>query len=765
MEQIDIDINKIDLEAENKEILRRYRKLRRSAQIHIKDKQEAKLVSDAFKVALKAHEGTRRKSGEPYIFHPIAVAQIVVDEIGLGPTAIAAALLHDVVEDTEWTTEDIERKFGKKVALIVEGVTKIQTTPTLSDADWGVSQQAENFRKMVLTLSDDVRVIMVKIADRLHNMRTLSSMRADKQLKIASETIFLYAPLAHRLGLYQIKTELEDLYLKYTLPETYKEIAAKLEKNKTQRNKFIKEFIAPLDEAIKKAGFKARIFGRPKSIYSIWNKIQSQRIPFEEIYDLFAIRIVIDSKTEKDEKADCWRVYSLVTDFYNPNTERLRDWISNPRANGYESLHTTVMSNIDGKARWVEVQIRTERMDEIAEKGYAAHWKYKSLGKNAGPTKQSGLDSWLGYLRDLKEKEDQLSAKEFISAFKANFLKEDIFIFTPKGQLKKMPAGSTVVDFAFDVHSEIGLTCLGAKVNKKLVPLNYELKNGDQVEIITSKQAKPSMDWLKFVVTTKAKEKIKEYIRNEKKVFILQGKEILEKKFKQFKIEMNDSNTNLFREYMDYKHLSDVYYDIGKGFISTKQINKFEKYKQDKERTTEIVRNRPSNPELANEDKKTIDKKKGLLVVGEDNSDMQYSLAQCCNPVPGNPIFGFITLKEGIKVHRTDCPNASYMLANYGYRVISAIWSSQKSSMFLVDLDIEGNDRTGLIRDLTLALSTDLQVNIASLDLGVKGEGIFQGHIKLYVRDQQHLDTLTDRLKQIDGIQNITRHDEKTDLD
>ncbi|TAE74409.1 MAG: bifunctional (p)ppGpp synthetase/guanosine-3',5'-bis(diphosphate) 3'-pyrophosphohydrolase [Bacteroidetes bacterium] len=762
MEAVDIDIQNIDLVAEKKEILNRYRKMRKLAQTHIKDKEEAKLITEAFKVAAKAHEGTRRKSGEPYIFHPIAVAQIVVEEIGLGPTAVAAALLHDVVEDTEWTTEDIERKFGKKVALIVEGVTKIQTSPTLSIADWGVSQQAENFRKMVLTLSDDVRVIMVKIADRLHNMRTLSSMRQDKQLKIASETIYLYAPLAHRLGLYQIKTELEDLYLKYTLPNVYKDIAEKLEKNKIQRNKFIKEFIAPLEENLKKSGFKARIFGRPKSIYSIWNKIQTQGVTFEEIYDLFAIRIILDSKPE-DEKSDCWRVYSMVTDNYHPNPKRLRDWITTPRNNGYESLHATVMSkefDSKGESRWVEVQIRTERMDEIAEKGYAAHWKYKALGKNSGRTKESGLDSWLGYLRDLKDKEDQLSAKEFISAFKANFLKEDIFVFTPAGQLKKMQTGSTVLDFAFDVHTEVGLTCLGSKVNKKLVPLSYELKNGDQVAIITSKQSKPNADWLKFVVTTKAKEKIKEFIRNEKKEFIIKGKEIVEKKMKQFKLEVSDALLNTFREFLEYKNLSDVFFDIAKGYISTKTINKFEKYKQDKDRIIEIGKNKLNNPTTAEE--KKVDKK-GLLIVGENNSGMDYSLAKCCNPVPGNPIFGFITMAEGVKIHRTDCPNATNMLSNYGYRVVSAVWSSQKHTMFLVDLDVEGNDRTGLIRDVTLALSTDLQVNIASLDMGLKGEGIFYGHIKLYVRDQEHLDTLVERLKMIDGVDTITRHDERND--
>lgn len=738
----------IDLEAERKEILRRYRRLRKAANPVLKE-GDALLIKKAFNIAAEAHRETRRKTGEPYIFHPLAVAQIVVEEINLGPTAIAAALLHDVVEDTEWSLEDIEKEFGSKIAMIVDGVTKIQNSKQI---EWtsSVSSQAENFRKMILTLSDDVRVILVKLADRLHNMRTLDSMERGKQLKIASETIYIYAPLAHRLGLYKIKTELEDLYLKYTQREIYREIAEKLNKTKVQRNKFIKDFIAPLEEAILQSGFKARIFGRPKSIYSIWNKIKEQNVPFEGIYDLFAIRIVIDSVANANEKADCWRVYSLVTDFYKPNPDRLRDWISTPRANGYESLHTTVMGP---EGRWVEVQIRTKRMDEIAEIGYAAHWKYKEHGKNnVKKQEESGLDIWLRTIRELREQNEDLSATEFINAFRANFFKEEVFIFTPKGELKKLPNGSTVLDFAFEIHTEVGTHCLGAKVNQKLVPLNYELKNGDQIEIITSKNAKPSADWLRFVITSKAKGKIKEYIRDEKLQFITLGKDILEKKFKQFKFELNDAHKNQLKDFLNYKNLSDMFFDVGKGYINSKQLNKFEKWKIQKTQADAQKQITKSETYV----QKPQDGKMDTLIIG-DESALKYTLAKCCNPIPGNDVFGFVTINEGIKVHRTDCPNAVELMSNYGYRIVKALWRSQKEVLFLVDLKIEGNDRLGLVRDVTQVISNDMKVNIAALDVGLTDEGIFQGRIKLYVRDQEHLDNLIDELAKIEGISAVTR--------
>lgn len=752
----------IDLEAEKKEILRRYRKLRRIVTPYLKE-NDSKSIQKAFKIAVEAHSGTRRKSGEPYIYHPIAVAQIVVEEINLGPTAVIAALLHDVVEDTDWTIEDIEREFGKKIAMIVDGVTKIQAPQKYEDL--GVSQQAENFRRMILTLSDDVRVILVKLADRLHNMRTLGSMDRHKQLKIASETIYIYAPLAHRLGLHKIKSELEDLYLKYMYPETYREIAQKLEKTKRQRDKFIREFIAPIDKAIVEAGFKARVFGRPKSIYSIWNKMQQQGVAFEGIYDLFAIRIIIDSEPAS-EKPDCWRVYSIVTDFYKPNPDRLRDWISTPRANGYESLHTTVMG---AEGKWVEVQIRSKRMDEIAEMGYAAHWKYKEHGKNFVPKnrQESGLDVWLKTIRDLREQGEDLSATEFISAFRANFFREEVFVFTPKGELKKLPVGATVIDFAFDIHSEVGVHCLGAKVNQKLVPLNYELHNGDQVEIITSKQAKPSIDWLKFAFTAKAKTKIKDFIRDEKRKFILEGKEIIEKKFKQFKFELNDANANQLRGFFNYKNMSDMFYDIGKGYLTTKQINKFEKWKHQQDNKAHTAQNAPLADKVNGKNHNGTDKptpitekspKIDTLIIGE-NSDFKYTYAKCCNPIPGNDVFGFITINDGIKIHRTDCPNAVELLSSYGYRVIKAIWQSQKDLLFLVDLKIIGNDRVGLVRDVTQVISSDMKVNIAAIDIGTSDAGIFQGKLKIYVHNQEHLDSMIENLMKIDGVQSVTRND------
>jgi GTP diphosphokinase / guanosine-3',5'-bis(diphosphate) 3'-diphosphatase len=757
----------IDLEAEKQEILKRYRKLRRTLTPYMKD-GDANLIQKAFKIAADAHSGTRRKSGEPYIYHPIAVAQIVVEEINLGPTAVAAALLHDVVEDTDWSIEDIKREFGERIAMIVEGVTKIQSPQKYEDL--GVSQQAENFRKMILTLSDDVRVILVKLADRLHNMRTLGSMDRHKQLKIASETIYIYAPLAHRLGLHKIKTELEDLYLKYQQPETYREIALKLEKTRKQRDKFVKEFIAPLDKTLKENHFKARVFGRPKSIYSIWNKIQQQGVPFEGIYDLFAIRIIIDSDGE-NEKSDCWRVYSMVTDFYNPNPDRLRDWISTPRANGYESLHTTVMGQ---EGRWVEVQIRTRRMDEIAEMGYAAHWKYKEHGKNHVPKnrQESGLDIWLKTIRELREQGEDLSATEFISAFRANFFREEVFVFTPKGELKKLPVGATVIDFAFDIHSEVGVHCLGAKVNQKLVPLDYELHNSDQVEIITSKQAKPSIDWLKFAVTTKAKTKIKEYIRDEKRKFIEEGKSIVEKKLRQFSLEFNDLINNQLRLFLNYKNLSDMFYDVGKGYVTTKQLNKFDKWKQTKDHqdAQNRLQSLPNNQKLnanavspQNSPNAKSTTKVDTLIIGDDkNGNLKYTLAKCCNPIPGDDVFGFITINDGIKVHRTECPNAVELLSNYGYRVIKAVWQSQKDLLFLVDLKIIGSDRVGLVRDVTQVISSDMKVNIAAIDIGSTDAGIFQGKIKLYVHNQEHLDDLIEKLSKIEGVVTVNRNDDQT---
>ncbi len=754
-----------DFELERRSILKEYRKLRQAIDPYL-DEGDVELIQKSFKIANEAHKEMRRKSGEPYILHPLAVALIVVKEMGLGPTAVAAALLHDVVEDTEWTIEEIEKEFGKKIATIVDGLTKIQSSKKL-DLKLGVSEQTENFKKMILTLSDDVRVILVKLADRLHNMRTLGSMELHKRLKIAYETIYIYAPLAHRLGLYKIKTELEDLHLKYTRNDVYKNIADKLSKTREERNRFVNEFIAPIKKNIEEAGFKVRIFGRPKSIYSIWNKINKQNVTFEKIYDLFAIRIVIESEKREDEKSDCWRVYSLVTDIYQPNIDRLRDWISNPRANGYESLHTTVMGP---EGKWVEVQIRTKRMDEIAEYGYAAHWKYKSQEKSAGdlpPRKKGnqGLDAWLQSVRDMYQGKDNVSSMEFVMAFRNNFFRDEIFAFTPKGDLKKIPSESTALDFAFEIHSEVGLKCFGAKVNQRLVPLSYKIKNGDQIEIITSKQAKPNADWLRFVVTSKAKSNIKDYLRQEKRQQIIEGKDIIEKKFQQFKLDFSDQNIKQLCSHLNLKSQSALFYDVGMKYVSPKQIHQFCKQKIKPIKTPE---NKQNNVEKEakkiesvnyNPNELDFDLKKDTLIVGEENTRMPYTLSPCCNPVPGNEIFGFITISEGVKVHRIDCPNAIEMMSKYSYRIIRTVWKSNNDILFLVNLKIIGNDRIGIARDVTQAISNDLKVNIHSISLGTTQEGIFEGQIKLYVRDDTHLERLRSALEQIEGIESVRRYD------
>jgi GTP pyrophosphokinase len=753
------------LEAERKEILKRYRRLYNSIKPAFKV-GDAKLIRKAFQVAADAHRHMRRKSGEPYIYHPIEVAQIAIDELSLGPTAIAAALLHDVVEDTEWTLEDVRRDFGEGVARIVDGVTKI---PSSSDYKQAVSssQQAENFRKMLLSLSDDVRVIMIKLADRLHNMRTLETMRRDKQLKIVAESMYVYAPLAHRLGLYKIKSELEDLYLKYTNEEAYRSIVDRLDRTKEQRQKFIQEFIAPLDTAIKKGGFKAKIIGRSKSVYSIYNKMRKQNVSFDEIYDLFAIRIILDSEGPQ-EKADCWTVYSIVTDHYHPNSQRLRDWISTPRANGYESLHTTVMGP---EGKWVEVQIRTQRMDDIAEKGYAAHWKYKEKGvqsrKNRkGETEEAGLDAWLRIIRELREQNQELNAVDFINEFRANLYSEEVFVFTPKGDLKRLPIGATALDFAFEIHTEIGYQCLGAKVNQKLVPLNHKLNNGDQVEIITSRKQKPNRDWLKWVVSARAKAKIKDFLRHEMRDAIAEGKEIMARKLKQLDLEYSPELLNQIRTFFELKSTSDLFFNLGKGYLLPQQLSRFANWlneRNDKNAASpkaEAKPNAPNNPQQeSSEEVKVFLSNKDTLLIG-DQSQMPYSLARCCNPILGDEVFGFITLKDGVKIHRADCPNAPALLAKYGHRVIRARWQNlPDDKSFLVGLKIVGTDRVGLIRDLTKVISTKLKVNIDSLEVGRTDTGIFEGSIGLFVRDVNHLDNIRELLRRIDGVVSVDRVD------
>ncbi len=734
--------NNVDLEEEKKEIVRRYRKLLRRAKPFLKD-NDAKIIKKAFNTSMDAHKDMRRKSGEPYIYHPLAVAQIAVEEIGLGTTSIVSALLHDVVEDTDATIEDMEREFGPKVATIIDGLTKISGV-----FEYGTSQQAENFRKMLLTLSEDVRVILIKLADRLHNMRTLESMPREKQLRTASETIYLYAPLAHRLGLYAIKSELEDLNLRYTEKDSYEAITKQIDVTKDARNKFIKSFIKPIQTALKNQEYQFEIKGRPKSIHSIWNKMKKQNIPFEEVYDLFAIRIILDIEPE-NEKTACWQVYSIVTDFYKPNPDRLRDWISTPKANGYESLHTTVMSK---SGQWVEVQIRTERMDEIAEKGYAAHWKYKDNLKS----QQSSLEQWISKVRDMLE-QNNVSAIEFVDDFRSNLFTDEVFVFTPKGELKILPYGATALDFAFDIHTEVGAHCLGAKVNQKLVPINYTLKNGDQVEILTAPKQKPKEDWLRFVASSKARTKIKDALKESKRTAAKDGKEIVLRKLKQLKIEPTNDNFEKLRLYFNTETQLDFFYNVGKGIIAPSEIKKYKESKSDKVTPRQIKKVKDADT-FKQELTKAKGKKQDILLIGEDMDIIDYKFAKCCNPIPGDDVFGFVTVTEGIKIHRTSCPNAPELLSNHGQRVVKAKWASKHQSSFLAGLGIIGTDRVGLISDVTKIISSELKVNMRSISIDTD-TGIFEGNIQLYVNDTRHLDLLIDKLKKVKGVVKVNRFD------
>ncbi|SHG21313.1 RelA/SpoT family protein [Pedobacter caeni] len=729
----------IDLEAEKQEILKRYRALLRACKPTLQrgDKKE---IRKAFDMALESHKNMRRKSGEPYIYHPIAVAQIAAEEIGLGTTSIVCALLHDVVEDTDITLEDIEREFGKKTAKIIDGLTKISGV-----FDYNSSLQAENFRKMLLTLADDVRVILIKLADRLHNMRTMDFMPRQKQLKIASETIYLYAPLAHRLGLYAIKSELEDLSMKYLEPDTYKYIATQLNEKKAERTLFIKRFVEPINEILAEQGLTANIYGRPKSIHSIWNKMKSKNIPFDEVYDLFAIRIILDSSPEH-EKADCWKAYSIVTDLYRPNPDRLRDWVSSPKGNGYESLHTTVMGP---KGQWVEVQIRTQRMNEIAEKGFAAHWKYKESSND------NGLDQWIMKVREMLNN-PEANALDFLDDFKMNLFSDEIFIFTPKGALLQLPLGATALDFAFEIHTDVGAKCIGAKVNHKLVPLSYKLQNGDQVEIITSSKQTPKEDWLNIVVTAKAKSKIKSSLKEEKRKIAEQGKETLERKLKSLKITYNTDNLNKLTYFFKLPSTQELFIHIANGKIELKDLKDY--LASEKE-----IENRGSSEKSDNQKiEALLSRVKGpesdILLIGEDLQKIDYTLAACCNPIPGDDVFGFVTVNEGIKIHRTNCPNAAQLMANYGYRVVKAKWNRQQELTFLTGLHIIGIDDVGLINNITKVISGDFKVNMRSITVDTDN-GIFDGSIMIFVNDKEHLDNLIKNLLEVKGVTGVTRFD------
>ena len=728
----------IDLETEKTEILKRYRALLRASKSTLQ-KGDKRMIRKAFEMALESHKDMRRKSGEPYIYHPIAVAQIAAEEIGLGTTSIVCALLHDVVEDTDMTLDDIEREFGKKVAMIIDGLTKISGV-----FDTNSSLQAENFRKMLLTLADDVRVILIKLADRLHNMRTMEFMPRDKQLKLSSETVYLYAPLAHRLGLYAIKSELEDLSMKYMERETYQFIKNKLNEKKAEREKFIRDFIEPVKKVLEGQDLHADLFGRPKSIHSIWNKMKKKAIPFEEVYDLFAIRIILDS-TPESEKADCWKAYSIVTDLYRPNPDRLRDWISSPKANGYESLHTTVMGP---RGQWVEVQIRTKRMNEIAEKGFAAHWKYKESSTD------SGLDLWVQKVRDMLKNPDS-NALDFLDDFKMNLFSDEIFIFTPKGALIQLPLSATALDFAFEIHTDVGASCIGAKVNHKLVPLSHKLQNGDQVEIITSSKQTPKEDWLNIVVTAKAKAKIKSALKEEKRKIAEDGKEILERKMKSLKITYNSENIHKISYFFKLPSTQDLFYNIAKGTIDMKDLKEYQA-------SEKVIENKPQDKieteQVASLLRSIKAKDSDMLLIGEDMQKIDYKLANCCNPIPGDDVFGFVTVSDGIKIHRTNCPNAAKLMANYGYRIVKAKWTNQQELAFLTGLRITGIDEVGLINQLTTVISNDFKVNIRSITVD-SDNGIFEGQIMVYVNDTDHLENLIRKLKTVKGITGVNRFD------
>ena len=730
----------IDLELEKKEILKRYRGLLRACRRTL-EKGDKLFIRKAFDIALEAHKNMRRKTGEPYIYHPIAVAHICAEEIGLGTTSVVCALLHDVVEDTDLTIDDIKALFSEKEARIIDGLTKISGV-----FDQSSSLQAENFRKMLLTLSDDVRVILIKLADRLHNMRTLDSMKRDKQLKIASETLYLYAPLAHRLGLNTIKSELEDLGLKYTEPDSYNEIQQHLKDSEPERKKFIAKFIIPIKEILDEQGMKFSIIGRPKSIYSINNKIKTKGVTFENIFDLFAIRIVINTSPE-NEKADCWRIYSIVTDFYHPSPERLRDWISTPKANGYESLHATVMGP---EGKWVEVQIRTGRMDELAEKGYAAHWKYKDSSN------ESQLDDWIRKIREILESPEE-NAMEFLDDFKLNLFAEEIFAFTPKGEIKTLPINSTALDFAFDIHTKIGEKCIGAKVNHKLVPLSYKLKSGDQVEVLTSSKQTPKEDWLGYVVTARAKSKIKNALKEERRKVAEDGREMLERKFNHLKIDFNNSNINDLSNYFKLPSIQELYYRVAVGNIELKHLKDFrQEHGKITHKSGSIKKEDP--PKSLEQMVVTARGKADMLVIGENLQKIDYKLSPCCNPIPGDDVFGFVTISEGIKIHRVNCPNAIQLLSNYAYRIVKAKWTSPELISFLAGMKVSGIDEVGLVNNLTKIISNEHNVNMRSISFDTN-DGTFEGTVMVFVHDTNHLTELMKKLRTVNGVLSVTRVD------
>ena len=735
-------MTEVDIELENKAIAKEYKELLRISYQTLSD-DDKKLIRKAFDLAVDAHKDVRRKSGEAYIFHPIAVAKIVASEIGLGASSIAAALMHDVVEDTDITVEDIEKQFNSKIAQLVEGLTKIAQV----QKDMNISLQAENFRKMLLTLNDDVRVILIKLADRLHNMQTMDSMQDHKQMKIASETLYIYAPLAHRLGLYNIKTQLEDLGLKYTEPDVYNDIVSKVKETKEEQDEYIKTISDKIRESLEAENIDCVIKGRPRSIYSIRRKMKAHNVSYDEVYDKFALRIVYKCEPGQ-EKFVAWKIYSIVTDHYRPSPSRLRDWISSPKSTGYEALHITVMGP---KGRWVEVQVRSERMDEIAEKGYAAHYKYKQ-----GATEESGLDVWLNLLKEALENQET-NAVDFVEDFKMNLYSKEIFVFTPKGEIKSLPKGATSLDFAFSIHSEIGVKTRGTRVNGKLVPLNYELKSGDQIEIITSVNQKPTSHWLDYVTTSRAKTKIKNVLNENTKKIAEDGKELLTRKLRHLKITFNETTVNELVSFFKLKTSLDLFFRAGVGSIDNAQLKEFASLKSNSFMNffkSKIKRTPSQNNEHVH--KEEISQNYDMLVFGKEQDKLDYKLSSCCNPIPGDTVFGFITINEGIKVHKKDCPNAISLQSNYAYRIIQAKWIDSSQQEFKAILDITGMDSLGLTNQLTKVISSNMHVNIQSISLS-SDAGIFKGQVTVIVQNNTILKKLTDNIKKIDGIDKVTR--------
>jgi len=733
-----------EIKKENAAIAKEYKELLRISYRSL-SAADKKVIRKAFDVAVDAHKDQRRKSGEAYIFHPISVAKIVASEIGLDATSIAAALLHDVVEDCEnYNISDIEQLFGETIARIVNGLTKISSLKKDKD----ISLQAENFRKMLLTLNDDVRVIIIKIADRLHNMQTIHSLREDKQIKIASETLYIYAPLAHKIGLYNVKSELEDLALKYTEPDIYESIFLKIKESKEEQDLYIKEISSVLESVLKKERIKYEIKGRPKSIFSIRRKMQKQGVSFEEVYDKFAVRIIYKSG-EKNEKFLAWKIYSIVTDFFRPNPTRLRDWISSPKSTGYEALHITVMGP---KGRWVEVQIRSERMNEIAEKGYAAHYKYKE----GDISNDENLESWIGKLQEVMDN-PSANAVDFVEEFKLNLYAKEIFVFTPDGDLKSLPKEATPLDFAFSIHTEVGLKTRGAKVNGKLVPLSYTLHSGDQVSIITSENAKPNSNWLDYATTARARSKIKSSLKEEKKLIAEDGKEILRRKLKQLKINLNERSINELVNFFKLQTSLDLFYRVGIGSVDNSMLKKFAASRSNVLVSfikNKIQRKKASTAETIDNDE--ITSKYDMLVFGKEEEKLNYKVASCCNPIPGDKVFGFLSIREGIKVHKKNCPNAVSLQSNYAYRIILAKWIDSSQQVFRAVIKLTGIDEKGLVNDITKLISANMNVNIKSIKFD-SHSGTFNGEIAVEVNNSSFVSKLTERLKKINGIEKVTR--------